>query len=286
MSAITDAEFAAVAACFHRMCGLVLPAGKQYLVTQRLGGLLDGDRLATWSDLVAALDADPHGSLAVSSIHAITTHETSWFRDPGVFASIGDELLPELGRRVRARRQRPARRRGAQVSIWCAAVSTGQEAYSLAMQIDRYVERERDIALDDFLILGTDISAPVLAQAMQGVYDEFELGRGLDAVTRDAYFEPVGRRRWRVRERLRSIVQFQAASLIEPFAHAGGFDLILCRNVLIYFDTETRARIVDRCARTLAPDGILMLGGSECLMPVPPAFRVERHPRATFYRRV
>ncbi|MDA3960813.1 MAG: protein-glutamate O-methyltransferase CheR [Planctomycetota bacterium] len=285
MKAINADEFAAVAKQFHVMCGLVLPEGKQYLVTQRLGPLLEGSGITSWQEYVALLAKDPHSSLAVGSIHAITTHETSWFRDANVFEGIEETVLPELAERIRERRERSSARRGAQITIWCAAVSTGQEAYSLAMLIDRFVQNNPDLLLEQFLILGTDISAPVLAQGMQGVYDDFEVGRGLRADLRDEYFEAVSGNRWRVRDRIRAIIQFQVASLIDPFAHVGGFDLVLCRNVLIYFDAETRARIVQLCGAKLSPGGIFMLGASECLMPVPDPFTVQRTPKAAFYRR-
>jgi chemotaxis protein methyltransferase CheR len=191
--------------------------------------------------------------LALEVVDAMMTNETFFFRDRAPFDNFRKFILPEL---IEARRN--IRR----IRIWCCACSSGQEPYSLAMILDEEVQKLAGWHVD---ILATDLSRSVLATAREGLYSQFEVQRGLPITQLLRYFRQEGDR-WRVNEHLRSRVRFDELNLLSQFHDIGRFDVIFCRNVLIYFDVPTKKKILDRLARVLAPDGFFLMGAAETVV--------------------
>ena len=213
-------------------------------------------------------------------IEAITTHETSFFRDRHPFETFRDHVLPSMGAAIKAAKAAKNAKDGRQVAelppkvrIWCAGASTGQEPYSLAMLVHDYVQANCFLGIgpQDFSILATDISNDVLTKAKSGVYSDMEVIRGLEPDARERYFQPADKG-WRIRDEIRSIVDFRKMNLVEPFGIFSGFDCIFCRNVLIYFDDPTKKQIIEQFHRKLANNGILVLGSAENLYALTEAF--------------
>jgi len=249
------------------LCGLHLPDEKQYLVEQRLAPLLPELGCESFAQLCRLLDGQPSVELRRSVIEAMTTNETSFFRDGTPFSAFREHVLPELCSRLATRRRsaRAAGGPGPVIRIWSAAASTGQEVYSLAILLREFCHGHGSSNADeDFHFLGTDISSKALAKAAAGVYNNVDISRGLAPEIRDKYFLRQGKG-WAVKEEIRRMVEFRKLNLTERFAFLGHFDLIFCRNVLIYFDDATRRTILDRLCEALVPDGILFLGGTETL---------------------
>ena len=229
--------------------GMVLGRSKDYLLDARLKSVLAQFDLASLDHLARRIGSDR--AVLDVVVDRMTINESSFFRDDRPFAVLRDEVLPSLGRRGRAR-------------IWCAACSAGQEPYSLSML---HSERHRMAE-----ILATDISPTVLERARRGVYSDFEIGRGLEPARRDRFFERVDVG-WRVREIVRAPVRFATHNLVKDQPD-GRFDLILCRNVLIYFDDATRRAVLRRLTDALEPGGFLMLGGAETAHDADPRLAV------------
>jgi chemotaxis protein methyltransferase CheR len=238
--------------------GIALSAEKLYLALARLRPLVQELKLAHLGELAASARDEASGELLGRVIDAVATHETSFFRDADVFHLLREEILPEL-------LAGPTRPR-----IWCAACSTGQEPYSLAMSLlEANAPASGPRAVD---LVATDISVQVLFTAMQGIYDEFALSRGLSAERRERFMHPLDRGRWQIRPEVRALVFYQQANLIETQPALGRFDLIMLRNVLIYFTDETRAQILARMAEMTRPGGYLVLGSSETSTRPPAQF--------------
>jgi chemotaxis protein methyltransferase CheR len=202
---------------------------------------------STTEELVQRLRSEPVGNLHQRVIEALATHETSFFRDPRVFNVLSTNTLPQL---VNGKRK---------VVIWSAACSTGQEPYSIAIAL---LELFPDLDRGSVEIRASDLSQHVLDRAIAGVYSPLELGRGLSQELRERYFEPAGEH-WRVKDRVRDLVTFQRLNLAGPWPWMPLADLVLLRNVLIYFDQSTRLRILERMRRSMHTGGYLVLGTSE-----------------------
>jgi chemotaxis protein methyltransferase CheR len=252
--------------------GISLAADKDYLALSRLRPLLLELKLPDLGRLAEAARADTSGELLGRVIDAVATHETSFFRDADVFSFLRDEVLPPL----LSGHGRPR--------IWCAACSTGQEPYSVAMSLlEANAPAVGPRAVD---LVATDISVHVLFMAMQGVYDEFALSRGLSQERRARFLQALDKGRWQIRPEVRSLVFYQAANLIEPQPGLGRFDLIMLRNVLIYFTDETRAEILGRMADMTRPGAYLVLGSSETSTRPPPQFTPIPGVLRPIYRRM
>ncbi|MBL6454793.1 protein-glutamate O-methyltransferase CheR [Belnapia sp. T6] len=253
-------SFAFIAALVKGRSGLVLTPDKGYMLETRLGPILKREGLANLDALAARL-RDPRAALIAEAVtEALTTNESSFFRDGKPFEHLR-RLLPALAR---------ARPSGATLRIWSAACSTGQEAYSIAMLL-------RELALEGrrVEIIGTDIAESVLTRARDGYFTQFEVQRGLPARLLVQHFRQEDGR-WRVAPELRGMVRFERGNLLGDLRGVGRFDVIFCRNVLIYFDAPTKARVLNALAAQLQPDGVLYLGGAETvlglterLVPVP-----------------
>jgi len=257
---VTPQDFDYLRQMLRERSGLVLSAEKQYLAESRLLPVARKHRLATLADLVAALKTTSPGQLAIEVIEAMTTNETFFFRDKVPFEHFRDTVMPALIVSHAKRRR---------IRIWCSAAASGQEPYSLAMLL-----REMNAKLAGFKIeiLATDLSNEMLEKAKAGIYSQFEVQRGLPIQQLVKYFSQVGEA-WQIAPEIRAMVSFRPLNLLHDFGHLGSFDLIFCRNVLIYFDQPTKIGVLDRLARVLEPDGFLVLGAAETVIGLTAAFK-------------
>ncbi len=246
----TDIRF--IAELVKRRAGIVLSDQKGYLIESRLSPVVQRAKLASADALVAALRAG-NESLANDVTEAMTTNETFFFRDPKVFEAFRTRVLPAIVAQSEGRRS---------FRIWCAAAATGQEPYTLAMLL-----REQAASMPGWQweILATDISERALAKARAGVYTAFEVQRGLPERLLTKYFVQ-GSGTWQVRPEIRSTVSFRPFNLLNNLSSLGTFAAVFCRNVLIYFDQETKSRTLGNIRRLLGDDGFLVLGGAETTM--------------------
>ncbi|HLH12882.1 MAG TPA: protein-glutamate O-methyltransferase CheR [Methylovirgula sp.] len=246
-------DFDALRHLLNRMSGLSLDAEKAYLIESRLTPIVQRTGLSDLNALVRRLLSGCYPELVREAVEAMTTNETFFFRDRTPFDNFRKVTIPQL---LEARKQVRSLR------IWCAACSTGQEPYSLAMILDEEAQKLSGWRID---ILATDLSRNVIAAAREGLYTQFEMQRGLPISQLLRYFSQEGDR-WRINEHMRSRVRFEEFNLLSSYAELGRFDVIFCRNVLIYFDVPTRQDILNRMAKLLAPDGCLVLGATETVI--------------------
>ena len=241
--------------------GLVLCGDKQYLVKSRLLPIARKAGLGSLEALVAALRQNTDDLLMTKVVEAMTTNETFFFRDKTPFETFRSTVLPEL---------LAARRITRSIRIWCAAASTGQEPYSLAMALK---EMEGVIAARWRIeLIATDLSGEVLEKARQGIYSQFEVQRGLPIQLLIKYFAQVGEM-WQIAPEIRAMVKFQQLNLLSDFSRLGTFDVIFCRNALIYFDKDTKVDVLNRLGRVVAGDGYLVLGAAETVVGLTAAFK-------------
>ena len=240
--------------------GLVLSADKQYLVESRLLPIARKAGFGNLGELVAALKRGDTDALMTTVVEAMTTNETFFFRDKTPFENFRSAVLPALLGSRRASRT---------IRIWCAAASTGQEPYSLAMALK---EVEGSVAGWRIEIIATDLASGVLAKAQAGIYSQFEVQRGLPIQLLIKYFAKVGDM-WQIAPEIRAMVKFKQLNLLADFSALGTFDLIFCRNVLIYFDQETKIGLLNRLGRITASDGYLVLGAAETVVGLTDSFR-------------
>lgn len=240
--------------------GLVLSDDKQYLVESRLMPLARREGLAGLSELVQKMKTPGSERIVVDVVEAMTTNESFFFRDKIPFDHFGDAIVPSL-LAARAEQRR--------IRIWCAAASTGQEPYSLAMCLKEMGAR---VAGWRFEILATDLSVEVLEKAKTGLYSQFEVQRGLPVQLLIKYFTQIGET-WQIAPEIRSMVVYRPFNLLDSFAALGRFDLVFCRNVLIYFDQATKIDVLGRIARIVEPDGYLVLGAAETVVGLTTAFK-------------
>jgi chemotaxis protein methyltransferase CheR len=239
--------------------GLALAGDKQYLLESRLLPLARKAGLAGLAELVAKLKAGGD-RLVVEVVHAMTTNESFFFRDKIPFDHFRDTIMPAIIE------SRGAERR---IRIWCAAAATGQEPYSLAICLKEMKDKLAGWRIE---IIGTDLSTAVLEKAKAGVYTQFEVQRGLPIQMLMKYFAQIGEM-WQIAADIRAMVQYRPLNLLSDFAYLGPFDLIFCRNVLIYFDQETKVAVLNRLARVTAPHGYLVLGAAETVVGLSDAFK-------------
>ncbi len=240
--------------------GLVLGADKQYLVESRLLPVARKAGLADLAALVQRLKGPDAEPLALQVVEAMMTNETFFFRDRIPFEQFRDTIMPALlAARAAARR----------IRIWCAAASTGQEPYTLAICLK---EMGRKLAGWQVEIVATDISNEALEKARSGTYTQFEVQRGLPIMMLVKYFTQVGEL-WQLTPEMRSMVQFKMHNLLHDFGRLGVFDVVFCRNVLMYFDPQTKVDVLNRLARVIAADGFLVLGAAETVVGLTDAFK-------------
>jgi len=257
---MTPHDFDYLRKLLRERSGLVLSAEKQYLAESRLVPVARRHSIATLGDLVAKLRTGENSPLAIDVIEAMATNETFFFRDKLPFEHFRDTIMPALI---------AARSREKRIRIWCTAASTGQEPYSLAMTL-----RGMSVQLAGFRteIVATDISTDVLNRAKAGVYSQFEVQRGLPIQLLVKFFSQVGET-WQIAPEIRAMVQFRPLNLLKDFSSLGTFDMVFCRNVLIYFDQDTKIDVLNRLARQMPNDGYLALGAAETVVGLTDALK-------------
>jgi len=260
-------DFDALRQLLSRTSGLSLDAEKAYLAESRLQPIIQRAGLSDLGALVKRLLSGADPELVRDVVDAMTTNETFFFREREPFDNFRKVIMPQLLR---------ARKEVQRIRIWCAACSTGQEPYSLAMLLDEETHRLTGWNVE---ILATDLSRSVVAAAREGVYTQFEVQRGLPISQLLRYFRQEGDR-WRINEHLRSRVRFDEFNLLSDHGELGLFDLIFCRNVLIYFDVPTKQNVLNRMARIIAPDGYLVLGTAESVVGLTDAFVAHQELRS------
>ena len=240
--------------------GLVLSAEKHYLVESRLLPLARRSGLFNLTGLVAKLKRPDAEALIVEVVEAMTTNESFFFRDKVPFDHFRETVLPAL---------LAARKNSRRIRIWCAAAASGQEPYSLALCLKEMGKELRGWRVE---IVATDLSTEVLEKAKSGIYSQFEVQRGLPVLMLIKYFAQVGEM-WQIAPEIRGMVKFQPLNLLHAFSSLGRFDVVFCRNVLIYFDQVTKVDVLERIADVTERDGFLVLGGAETVVGLTARFR-------------
>jgi len=257
----------------EQQCGIILGTNKQYLVQSRMGRVLREHAIDTFGQFLDELEIRRHANLRQVTIDAMTTNETLWFRDGHIFEHFKQHLLVALAKQQRS------------IRIWSAACSTGQEPYSLSMMVSEARLSGLIPTSVRVEIIATDISEQVLATARAGLYSELTLNRGISPERLKEFFVPI-QNQWQLKQDVRDRVSFTMANLKDPFAGLGRFDLIFCRNVLIYFSSEFKLQILQRMHRQLLPNGQLILGGSESINYTKDLFERESYGRGNVYRAI
>ncbi len=273
--AITPDELTLWSRYVHEISGISLDSTKGYLIETRLGSLLSECCALNFSQLLAKARADTTNTLRRKIIEAITTNETSFFRDTAPFDLLRNKLIPDIiDRRNRSGAARVP------IRIWSAACSTGQEAYSTGIV---FKELLGDLSRYDIRIMGTDLSNKAVAQASYGEYSRYELERGLPQEMLTRHFIASGER-WRVRDEIRALATFRTMNLLEPFSFPAAFDIIFCRNVAIYFSEIDKTRLFRNLIRCMAKEGSLIVGATESIAGLCPDLEPKRHLRAVYYQ--
>lgn len=268
---ITPENYKFIQEYVYRESGIVLEDDKHYLLQARLMPILKKDQIPGLDDICARLRSG-NADLRQRVIDAMTTNETLFFRDPAQYDALRTVVLPELVKR------RDISRR---LSFWSAASSSGQEAYSLAIMLTEMGLLNQGWNIQ---ILGTDLSTQMVERARQGRFLQIEVNRGLPATHLVKYFTKVGLE-WQIKDELRSMVKFERFDLRLPPTALGSFDVIFCRNVLIYFDVPTKKKILGHLRSVLREDGCLLLGGAEAILDLDGNFGRQAVGQATVYRR-
>lgn len=269
---ITQEQFGYVSALAMSRAAIVLNPGKEYLVESRLEPLARTGGFDSLGDLIDAMRRRPgYAEIHQMAVEALTTNETLFFRDLHPFEAMEKKLIPE----IMARRSGERR-----IDIWSGASSTGQEGYSIAMMLR---EKFPELRTWKVSITGTDLSSKAVAKAKEGLYSQLEVNRGLPLPLLVKYFEKVDKG-WQIKSEIRDMVQFRKMNLIESWPTLPRFDLVLMRNVLIYFDIPTRKRILDGIRSIIHPDGALFLGASETTINVDDCWVGESSGRTSVYR--
>jgi chemotaxis protein methyltransferase CheR len=266
---VTPHDYDFLRKCLKDRSGLVLSADKQYLVESRLLPVARKAGLTTLGELVGMLRDAHDPALMTTVVEAMTTNESFFFRDKAPFEHFRATIMPALIE---------ARRAARFIRIWCAAASTGQEPYSLAMCLK---EIAREILGWRIEILATDLSGEVLEKARQGIYSQFEVQRGLPIQLPVKHFTRSGEF-WQIAPELRAMVRYRQLNLLTDFSQLGTFDVVFCRNVLIYFDAETKTDVLNRLARVTASDGFLILGAAETVVGLTDRFKMVTDRRGLY----
>lgn len=263
-STISPQEYEDFRKFLEKVCGIVLGDNKQYLVYSRLNRLLAEFKYPSFSALITELKKDKSRELTDRIVEAMTTNETSWFRDIHPFNTLKERILPELAKTSRN-----------PIKIWSAACSSGQEPYSIGITVQEFQMSNPGLLRSDVQIIATDISPAMLRIAEKGRYDDLAMARGLTPERKKRYFKETPSF-WQINPTISSKVQFRSLNLLQSYALLGRFDVIFCRNVLIYFSGESKQDIITRMAKTLNPGGYLFLGGSESVSGMDTGLKMVR----------
>jgi len=276
MLKISPEEIKLIAKYIYEISGIYLDESKKYLLETRLNTIAEEQGCSSYQDFVRKAKADVTKVIERKIIDAISTNETLFFRDTGPFQLLQHKILPEL---IDARTTKTAGLKTS-LKIWSAASSTGQELYSVAIVLQELLG---DLSKYAVKLLGTDISDAAVAQASSGKYNKFEIERGLARDKLTKYFTMAGQT-WKVNDHIRAMANFRKLNLMLPFIGLGKFDIVLCRNVAIYFTLEDRKKLFNKIADILEPDGYLIIGSTESLTGICPRFIPKRHLRSIFYQ--
>ena len=270
---LLDNEYVLFRDFLEQQCGIVLGENKQYLVKSRLAPLMQRFGVASLSELVSKTLSPFERQLRSAVIDAMTTNETLWFRDTYPYEALKMQIFPEMEKTSRS------------IKIWSAASSSGQEPYSIAMTALEYQQIKPGAFSLGVHILGTDISNTMLEHCQRGEYDGLALSRGLSPERRSKFFEDSGKGMMRVKDPVRKNVSFRHLNLLDSYTLLGKFDIIFCRNVLIYFSADLKAKIIRQFAQSLNPRGYLFLGASESLSSLNSDFEMIRCNPGIIYRK-
>lgn len=270
-SQISLNEYNSFKGFLEQHCGLMLGDNKHYLVSSRLTGLLEEFNVPSVGDLIQKIVARPDAKLRERVIEAMTTNETFWFRDAFPFDILKSTIYPELENKAGG------------IKVWSSACSSGQEAYSISMATEEYRAENRGKMRGDVRIVGTDISAGIVKAAQKGCYDNLAMTRGLSPERKQKYFQQAGDC-WQVNANIKARASFREMNLLQSYSLLGKFDIVFCRNVLIYFSPENKKDILERIRQTLNPRGFLFLGASESLSNYSDAFEMIRCNPGVLYR--
>ena len=248
----------------EQQCGIVLGENKQYLVKSRLAPLMAKFDVASLSDLVTQTLSPAKRQLRAAVIDAMTTNETLWFRDDYPFELLKNKVLPEIAAKSQS------------LKIWSAASSSGQEPYSIAMAVQEFKQKNIGAFKGGVQIIGTDISTTMLEHCKYAHYDSLALSRGLSAQRKSQFFEPGDNGMYKVKENIKKMVSFRPLNLLNSYSLMGRFDLVFCRNVLIYFAPEIKSQIISQIHGVLNKDCYLFLGASESLSGLNQNFKMVR----------
>jgi chemotaxis protein methyltransferase CheR len=261
----------------YSLTGISLDPSKAYLVETRFAPLMRDTGCTSYKTLLDKVQADGSGGLRRKVIGAITTNETSFFRDTAPFDMLRYKIIPDL---IDARTKQSGKGKSLTIRIWSAACSTGQEVFSTGIV---FKEVLRDLSHFDIRILGTDISDKVVAQASYGKYSKLEIERGLPMEKTNLYFSSDGPD-YRVKDEIRSLTTFRTMNLLEPLNFPNKFDIVFCRNVAIYFSDADKRKLFDGISKVMMPDGYLIIGSTESLVGITQAFNSKRHMRSIYYQ--
>ena len=262
-------DFEYIAQLLYQRSGLVITQEKAYLLESRLNPVARKWDLDSVDALIGVLRTKKDEQLTVDVTEAMTTNESFFFRDSRPFDQFKDIVLPHLLEARAARKQ---------IRIWSAACSSGQEPYTLAMILKEEAARLAGWRIE---IVATDLSKEILDKARQGLYSQFEVQRGLPITLLMKYFTQEGEK-WRVSEEIRQMVSYKPFNLLTSPAALGHFDVVFCRNVLIYFDQATKGQVLARIAQIMPADGFLYLGGAETVLGVSDSFEVVPGQRGVY----
>ncbi len=276
MIKIAPDEIKVITKYVYDISGISLDSTKKYLLETRLSNIAEEHGCKTFHELYRKSKTDSRKIIERAIIDAISTNETLFFRDTGPFELLKHKILPEL---IDARNAKLSRLK-TPIRIWSAASSTGQEIYSVAIVLQELLG---DTSKYSIKLLGTDISDAAVTQASSGKYNKFEIERGLTRDKLNKYFTLIGNN-WKIKDQIRAMAIFRKLNLMLPFTGLGKFDIILCRNVAIYFTLEDKKKLFNKLAQTLEPDGYLLIGSTESLTGICPRFAPKRHLRSIFYQ--
>lgn len=268
-------------------CGIVLGENKQYLVSSRLSRLMAENQMTSLGQLLDEITNKNNRGLQENIIEAMTTNETSWFRDIHPFDNFKEIILPDV-----------CKGRTSPIRIWSAACSSGQEPYSISMSVHEFQMFKPGLLTTDVKIIATDISPAILSLSRKARYESLAMARGLSDERKKRYFHKVkghivkghivkgqeANGAWEVNQDIRSRVEFRELNLMGNYALLGKFDIVFCRNVLIYFSTKSKQDILERITKTLNPGGYLYLGGSEALVGVGNQYEIIRTSGGVIYK--
>lgn len=259
-------------------CGISLGENKQYLVSNRIRKILEDNKIDNLGELVRSLRLTTNRRLREQVIDSMTTNETFWFRDTYPYDHLKNVHFPVL--------LSTGNRTLGPVRIWSAACSSGQEPYSVSIMVEEYKKQQPGLLPRNVQVIATDLSTSVLEQARTGEYDKLSVMRGLSQERLERYFDNPDNESWRVKPFVRERVEFRVLNLMDSYTSLGKFDVVFCRNVLIYFNADLKRQILQKVHASLKPQGVLYVGSSESLAGAADLFEMVKCEPGIYYRAI